>query len=248
MFLKLVKILLPSILVQFVLCNFAWAEDLLIKMKPADELKKSTEIEIELEFEPENAFQIEPEIKLNLEPLLFKLVDAEKNKIRLFFDPTKLQYFDELILEAKLKRKNYNGEADVKIKNIDFIADFSKSIDKGDIESSIEIVKNISDEPIPYIGISSANLLGPTTRIFSPEIFIAIGDLETYGFSLENCKEQIKINEASAELIKNNMLTASLNLEKMPENNQLDLEISVLVNNELVKKSVGSITLKDPVQ
>lgn len=243
------------VLLIFLSMNSVSAETFKIKVKGA-ELKNLTAVEFKLALEPANSFVIDENIKVfdlikaengNLaqipaqKRILFKVVDPVHNSIRIFFNqPNKI---NTLEIDGNLVRSNYSGEPNIKITEVNYISDFSLSIKTDKLKSQIEV--SSQDETLPYKGISKAEILGPKERIFSQTMFISIGDIETYGFNINEKINHFRINGEEARLIDGSIIAArlKLDLEEIPERLPITLEIEV--DNQTIRKEVGSIEFFD---
>ncbi len=220
------------------------AEDLKIKLK-GQALKKIAAFEIKLEYTPKDAFILEDNFKmsgtdlqvLNDSDLLFKTIDADNSLIRVFF--SKPLKSEELFINASLKRSNYTGHASVKIASINFIPDFSQELDPSQITSSIELLGE--EEPLPYMGITKAEILGPSERIFAKNMFISISNIETYGFTLNKSIKQPHINGQEAKFLNDKIIATNLRLDPLQQKSDLDITLELDVDGQTVIKKVGTI-------
>lgn len=241
------------LLLIFISINSAVAETFKINVK-GSELKNLTAIEFKLALDPVDSFVLDETVSVfdivkdsengNLaqvsaqKRILFKVVDPVHNSIRVFFNqPIKI---NALEIEGNLVRSNYSGEPHVAITEVNYISDFSLSIKSDKLNSKIEITSK--EDTLPYKGISKAEILGPKERIFNENMFISIGNIETYGFNINEKVNHFKINGQEARLIDGSIIAARLKLdssEETPESLPVNLEIEV--DNQTIRKEVGSI-------
>ena len=242
------KLLLIFLL--FVRASVAHAEIYTIELKSATELINLAAIEIQLETDPPAAFIIDENftveanhIKLQDNDLFFKVVDPKHSLIRIFFSDraAAVNPYVDISISGRLSRSNYSGDIETKIANIKYISDFARGIDTKKIESSIRVQKE--EEPLPFAGITKAEILGPKERIFSHNMFITIGNIETYGFSGNKSVSNVKVNGQDGKFINDNMVTANLNLEKIPPNGELEINLSIEIDGHIINKKVGLIKI-----
>ncbi len=222
----------------------AFAEDLKIKLK-GQGLKKIAAFEIKLEYEPKDAFILEDSFKmyasdsqeLSDADLLFKTVDIDNSLIRVFL--SKPLKSEELLISASLNRSNYTGQASAKIASINFIPDFSQELDPNQISSSLELIVN--EEPLPYMGISKAEILGPHERIFARNMFISISNIETYGFICNKSIKAPKINGQEAKFLNDKIIAANLKLDPLQQKSDLEINLELDVDGQTITKKVGTI-------
>ncbi len=221
------------------------AENFELSIESTKTLSNLAAIEIEFAFEPPS-YIIDKEFTINLPNVLFKTVDQSQSTIRVFFDKCLAeQEVSKLIqLSGKLTRLNYNGEIKTSIKNIRYISDFSKQINPKDIELKLNISKSAEDEALPYFGISKASILGPLQRMAFNPMLIAIGDIETYGFSLDKSVDELRINGVKARFVSDKIIAASLILDpEQIKSGHIDIELSVKVHGTELKKTIGTLEL-----
>ncbi len=225
----------------------ATAETFDICINSDRELRNLAALEIELAFEP-NSYLIGQEFSVTVPNVLFKTVDQSKSIIRVFFDG--LQQADatpkELHILGRLTRVNFNGEIKSSIKAIKYISDFSKLIDSKHIKSSISVSSGLEDAPLPYMGISNARLLGPSERMFFNPMMIAVGDIETYGFSFDKSVDEVTINGQKARFVTDNIVAITT---MIPSGiSELEVELGVKVHGSQFTKKLGAIKLIDMFQ
>ena len=226
------------------------AEDLKIKLK-GEGLKKIAAFEIKLEYEPKGAFVLEDSFKmfgndlqeLSDSDLLFKTIDTDNSLIRVFL--SKPLKSEELLINASLNRSNYTGQASAKIASINFIPDFSQELDPSQINSSLELIAN--EEPLPYMGISKAEILGPHERIFAKNMFISISNVETYGFNFNKSIKFARINGQEAKFLNDKIIAANLKLEGA-EQKDLEINLELDVDGQTISKKVGTISFIEAIK
>ena len=250
-----------SLLFLFALAFFVLplqAEEFRLKLH-GEELKKIAAVEIELEFEPKNTFVIDEEFSMHSsfalketgngaelcpdniiegeDTILFKTVDQNNSVIRVFFAKKPSQ--DELLFHGSLTRINYSGEAKARIKSVSLIPDFAEMVDSSNISSEIELLKNTIS--LPFMGISKAELLGPSKRIFSENMFVTIGNIETYGFTLNKSIRKPRINGQEAKFLTDEIIAVNLTLEKQELLNMIDIVLELDVDGQTISKTVDTI-------
>ncbi len=215
-----------------------------ISIKGSKQLSNLAAIEITFGFEP-NSFLVEKDFSVDLPNVLFKTVDQTHSVLRAFFNarPAGFAMPKEIHIKGKLSRVNYNGEIKSYIKSVKYISDFSKQINVNDIETTIVVNSGLEDEPIPYIGISSAKILGPSQRMSFNPLLIAVGDIETYGFTLDKSVTEVLINGQKARFVSDKIIAATIPIPADLVDGVMAVELSVKVHNTEVKKNLGSIKL-----
>jgi hypothetical protein len=234
------------------------AEEFRIKLH-GEELKKIAALEIELEFEPKNAFVINESFSMHSsfaltengngaelcpkniiegeDSILFKTVDQNNSLIRVFFAKKPSQ--DELLFHGSLTRVNYSGEAKASIKSVSLIPDFAETVDNSKISSGIELLKN--EFSLPFMGISKAELLGPNERIFSENMFVTIANIETYGFTLAKTIRKPRINGQEAKFLTDEIIAVNLTLKKEQPLDKLEILLELDVDGQTISKTVDTI-------
>lgn len=234
------------------------AEEFRIKLQ-GDELKKIAAFEIELEFEPKKAFMIDEEFSMHSsfeieatgngaelcpgniiegdDILLFKTVDQNNSVIRVFFAKKPSQ--NELMFHGSLTRVNYSGEAKASIKSVSLIPDFAETVDNSKITSKLELLKNTFS--LPFMGISKAELLGPHERIFSENMFVTIGNIETYGFTLNKSIRKPRINGQEAKFLTDEIIAVNLTLDKEQLLDKIEIVLKLDVDGQTISKTVDTI-------
>jgi hypothetical protein len=223
------------------------AETFDIALKSDKELRNLAALEIELGFEP-NSYLIASDFSIDMPNVLFKTVDQSKSIIRVFFDARAAgqELPREIHILGKLSRVNYNGEINASLKSIKYISDFSKLIDPKHIKSSITVTAGADDERIPYMGISNARLLGPSERMFFNPMMIAVGDIETYGFSFDKSVDEVTINGQKARFVTDKIVAITT---MIPSGiTELSVELAVKVHGTELRKNLGSIKLIEMFQ
>ncbi len=245
------------LLLSILLCLLpAQAEDLKIKLKGA-ELKKIAAFEIKLDYEPKETFVLEDSFtiyassgadsslkELAATDFLFKTVDVDNSLIRVFL--AKPLVDNEVLIKAKLKRSNYSGRATAKIAGINFISEFSQEVDASRINSSLELIEN--EEPLPYMGITKAEILGPHERIFAKDMFISISNVETYGFTFNKSIKHPRINGQEAKFINDKIIAVNLKLDPLLQRDKLDVTLELDVDGQTISKKVGTIEFIEAIK
>ncbi len=227
------------------------AEDLKIKLKGPG-LKKIAAFEIKLDYEPKDAFILEDSFKMfdaNSQELidsdlLFKTIDADNSLIRVFL--SKPLKSEELSINASLKRSNYTGQASAKIGSVHFISDFSQELDASQINSSLELIAD--EEPLPYMGITKAEILGPHERIFAKNMFISISNIEAYGFTVNKSIKSPRINGQEAKFLNDKIIAANLNLEGVLQRDNLEITLELDVDGQTISKKIGTIEFIEAIK
>lgn len=248
------------LLLLFFNTGIASAEDFEIRLK-GQELKKVSALEIKLGFEPKDAFKLEDGLTLHSildsenstveeilasiitlregNDILFKIVDSSENVLRIFL--AKALPSDELMIYGTLKRANYTGQASAKITEISYISDFSKELDSKKISSVLDLIPD-QEAALPFMGISKADILGPTERIFMDEMFVSIGNIETYGFALNKSIKAPRINGQEARFLNDDIIAANLKLDRSKlVNDELEIVLELDVDGQTISKNVGTI-------
>jgi hypothetical protein len=187
-------------------------------------------------------FNSEEPIALN-EKILYKMADSSNLLLRFFLvEPMNVK---EYLIKGNFSRANYSGKTVFDISGVDYVADFSTKFDKENLKTSLEIID--TDEVLPFLGISKAEIMGPAERIYSPEIFVTIGNIETYGFSMDEDISGLKINGVPAKLIHKQIVAASLLIDSK-ETREIPLVLELDVDNQHLKKEIGSLIIKEPIE
>lgn len=207
------------------------------------EIKNISAILIKLKISPANFFILDNDFEIegfSENDFLFKIVDPRNLILRVFFDENFIEKnLETLVITGSVDRKNYNGKLDLSIEDIQYISDFSKFIDPDLINSNIESYQ--SEDKLPFMGISKAEIYGPTKRVFYKSMDISISGIETYGFSIdEENLEELFINGTEAKLINNKIISSTLNLEEY-QLDELPIELEIHVKNRVIKKNLGKI-------
>ena len=214
------------------------AESFNIKLQGED-LKNVSALEINLGFEPKDAFIIDREFNIGSSETLFKTIDQDNSIIRVFFyKPPKVGLVN---IVGTLNRANYIGSASASIKDIKYISAFAKEVNPLEISSEIKISSD--KDVLPFMGITKAEILGPSERLYSSKMVIALTNIETYGFEFNKSIKKISINDSPAKFISNNIISATLDVSEIPFDNELELILKVEVDKNLIKKKVGVIKL-----
>ncbi len=240
--------------------NAAWAEDFDLKIR-GEAISKLAALEVQLAFEPEQAYVLAGDFKVlgsfydiavngtNLKTrvleteVLYKYVDPSSSLLRVFFlNPVASS---ELVIKGKLERSNYSGDIKVTIKDQSFISDFAQEVNSENLKA--EIFVDDSQENLPFIGISRAEVLGPKTRIKNGELVIAIGNIETYGFSLNQSIDSVKINGHKGTVVNEGIITSVIPVASIADLEELDLKLELEVDKRIIEKNLGSIALIDPI-
>ena len=78
-------------------------------------------------------------------------------------------------------------------------------------------------------------------------MLISIGNIESYGFNLNETVKNIKINDKNAELINDKIIIANLDFLEIPETRKIPIKLSLEVNGKTVQKSIDTIQLLDAI-
>lgn len=214
------------------------AENFSIKLK-GEELKKISALEIELDLEPNKVFVIDEELIIqNLDDLLFKTVDQNNSLIRVFL--AKPLENDELLLEGSLSRVNYSGKVEAKIASVTLIPDFAQEVDSSKIQTKLTL--SPSEEALPFMGISKAEILGPRERVFSENMFVSISNIETYGFTLAKSIRKPRINGQEAKFLTDEIIAVNLQLDPQTTGESLDIVLELDVDGKTISKTVDRIS------
>lgn len=238
----MVRLLLLAFFVSLFLKANAEVFD--IRIKSSRQLSNLAAVEIVFGFEP-NSFLVDKEFSVDLPNVLFKTVDQTHSILRAFFNarPPGYQMPKEIHITGKLSRVNYNGDIKTYIKSVKYISDFSKQINVNDIETTIEVKSGLDDESIPYVGISSARILGPSQRMSFNPLLIAIGEIETYGFTLNKSVDEVLINGQKARFVSDKIIAATVPIPAGLLDGLMPIELTVKVHDTEVHKNLGSIKL-----
>ena len=109
----------------------------------------------------------------------------------------------------------------------------------------MKIIKK--EEQLPFLGISKARIIGPNPRIYSKSMLISIGDIETYGFNLEDNLDAIYVNDVPAELINDKIIISTVSYDEFPESAKIPVTLSLEVSGKKVNKNIGSIDLLEAI-
>lgn len=233
---------LPVLFAVLILSSIpAFAEKFQITLK-GEALKNVAAVEIALSVTPPESLKIDKAFLSNTKTL-FKTVDQKHGLIRVLLAET---ISKDLSIEGKLNRINFKGEAKAAIKDIKFIAKLGKEIEEGSIVGLIDIQKE--DEILPFMGIVKGKILGPAERIFQNEMFIAITEIETYGFDFNKTVKNVKINGTEAKFLNGEIVAANLELAEMPYDNELEIILELEVQDKLIKKTIGRINLLESIK
>lgn len=246
------------ILILITLCQGAEADTYEIRVT-GRELPEVTAVELKLGVNPPGAYILDDDFQityissdsgalvsqeLNLsDKILYKLSDSSNLLLRFFLmEPIQAR---EYILRGNLKRGNFGGKSNLEIKAVDYIADFASGLDLNKLKTSVSV--KAVDDVLPFIGISKAEILGPDARIFSPEMFVVIGNIETYGFTLNQNIGSITVNGKPAKLIHGEVIAANLTLPSK-DVKHLPIVLEMEVDNRFIKKEIGSLKIKEPIE
>jgi hypothetical protein len=238
----------------FLTVSPAFADTYQIKISGQD-LVNVTAIEFKLKMDPPGSFVLEKDFELFYTPknssdliplhekILYKMADSSNLLLRFFLvEPLNVSQYT---IKGNFSRANYTGKAVLDIDSVDFVADFSTQFNKDRLISKFEILEE--SDPLPFVGISKAEIMGPPERIFSPEIFVTIGNIETYGFTLDEDISGLKINGVPAKLIHKQIVAASLQIESK-DIHEIPLVLELDVDNQHLKKEIGSLKIKEPIE
>ncbi len=237
----------------FLFLNIAAVEAETFKISVVgSEIKNLTAIELKLDIDPAESFVLEEQLEVfdwvknpqgELERqsaqarVLYKVADPVHNSIRVFFFYPNTVH--RLEIDGSILRSNYSGVASIKIKEINYISDFSLTVNPAKLNATFELTS--SEESLPYKGISKAEILGPKERIFNENIFVSIGNIETYGFKIDEKINKLRINGVEAKLIDNTIIAARLKLNINEVLESLPIVLEIEVDNQTVTKEVGVI-------
>ena len=247
------RILLPALLFLASM-NPVQAESYKVSLE-GDKLQGLAALELELVIEPKDSFLMDEEVKifcsdaknseeLKDEDLLYKFVDPQNSLVRLFFrEPLEAS---NLFIEGDIARTNFSGQADIKISEINYISGFGRDIEPEKIKAKINIDED--KDLLPFLGISKAEILGPTKVIYRPEIFVAITDIETYGFILGAKISKAKINGVYARIINNEIISSKFKLPQELSGKELEVILDLEVDNKTVNKSVGTLQIVEAIK
>lgn len=253
----MVKLFYSIFFLLLISLNTAWADDFILKISGTG-VDSLSALSIKLGIEPKKYCELDREITVNRQTF-FKNVDSQGSLINVSLRTSTanllntktvtavLKNNDSQFIEirGKIKRLNYTGKITPKILNTEFISDFAKELDPKLINTTISIVKE--DEILPFFGITKAKILGPNPRIYSKNMLISIGDIETYGFNLEKNITAVMVNNQKADLINKKMVIANIKVDEIPESSKIPIILSLTVAGKEVKKNVGTIDLVESV-
>jgi hypothetical protein len=227
----------------------ARADEFEIRLSGA-ELQHVTAINIELEILPAKQTRLEENLLISKNTrspsktnFIFKNVDQEHSSIKVFF--TRHIDFDEFKVTGVINRLNYSGPIEVKIKNINLVPDFGYDILAETVVDEVKITK--VDSKLPFMGVTEASILGPNPRIFTKTMFVAVGDIETYGFKLDDSIDSITINGNEASLINHEIIAGYVIMDQIPESKQMFLDVVFNTDSKKVAKRLGPVKLIDSI-
>lgn len=249
------KKFLLALISLFFVSSSAKADHFTVLLEGED-IKKTAVIDLKLNVEPKKSvtfneefyvITIDPETKERVfwkDKILFKFFSPINTSIKIFFNELVDQ--NQVFIVGTFERNNYSGPVDIILKRKHFIPDFNKDIDESMI--SAKIVANTQDDVLPYFGISKAEVLGPSERIYSPRMRISIGDIETYGFKLSGKISEARINGFQARIFDDKIISTFIELDQSVIDKDLEIELQLDVDNEVVKKTIGSIHIVEAIQ
>lgn len=221
-----------------------------------EDLKKIAVIDLKLNVDPKKSINfkeefyvitIDPETNEKIfwkEKVLFKYFSPINTSVKIFFRD--LLDSNKVYIVGAYERNNYSGEVEIILKKKHFIPDFNKEIKESSIKA--KIVADTDDDVLPYYGISKATVLGPKERIFSPSMRISIGDIETYGFKLSGKISEARINGKQARIFDDKIISTFIDIDKSSVDKDLSIELEIEVDNNMVKKTIGSIHIVEAIQ
>lgn len=231
------------------------AENFAILLQGED-LKDSAVIDLKLNVEPKKSINfkeefyvvtVDPETKEKSfwkDKILFKYFSPINTSVKIFF--SQLLDQNKVYIMGSYERNNYSGPVTINLKRKHFIPDFDKEVD--DSQVTAHIVANTDDDVLPYLGISKAKVLGPKERIYSPRMRISIGDIETYGFKLSGKISDARINGKPSKIFDDKIISTFIDVDKDDIDKDLDIELAIEVDNNFVKKTVGTIHIVEAIQ
>lgn len=207
----------------------------------SQELPKVAALEFQLQFKPIGSFAIGDLVEVfdksnNPVPVLFKIADSGNSLIRVFL----ADGFngDTLNIVGQLNRVNYRGELALAVASVNVLPDFGQSINKSFIKSRIEI--NKEENILQYMGISKATLIAPAQRLNANQVFVAIADIETYGFKLSR-QVKAKINGQAANIYDKAIIGAMIKVPAVQ--NSIDIVLELEVDNQVISKKIGLLVI-----
>ena len=233
----------------------AKADDFTVLLEGKD-LKNSAVVDLNLKVEPKKSVKFnETFYVITIDPktgkkevwddkVLFKLFSPINTSFKIFFNELLDQ--NRVYIVGSYERNNYSGDVDIRIEEKHFIPDFNKIVKESSIKA--KIIAETKDDVLPYLGISKAKVLGPAERIYSPRMRISIGEIETYGFDLSGKIKDARINGKPAKIFDDKIISTQIDLEESIIDKNLDIEVSLEVDNNIVKKTIGSIHIVEAIQ
>ena len=221
-----------------------------------EDIKKTAVVDLKLKVEPKKSVKfneeffvitVDPKTKEKFfwkDKVLFKYFSPINTSIKIFFRDLPDQ--DKVYILGSYERNNYSGPVDIILKKKHYIPDFNKSITENSIKANI--IANTDEDVLPYLGISKATVLGPKERIYSPRMRISIGDVETYGFKLSGKISEARINGKKAKIFDDKIISTFIELDESNIDKDLDIELELEVDNDMVKKTIGSIHIVEAIQ
>ncbi|MCH2227320.1 MAG: hypothetical protein MK033_06065 [Candidatus Caenarcaniphilales bacterium] len=232
------------ILIIFLLCSSEVRADEFLLNLSGPNLDKIAALKILLKIEPELSAELNEEISISGNEAFFVSVNKQASLINIFLK-NKAKAKSQINIHGKIDRKNYFNDIGLSVANIEYIADFSQEIDTSLISSRLKIIKK--EEQLPFLGISKARIIGPNPRIYSKSMLISIGDIETYGFNLEDNLDAIYVNDVPAELINDKIIISTVSYDEFPESAKIPVTLSLEVSGKKVNKNIGSIDLLEAI-
>lgn len=235
-------------------CNLAFAELYKVNIE-GENLKGLSALELKFILEPKDLVLLDEEIKIyssNVkntkteiprEEILFRFVDPQNSFVRVFFR----EAFDanNLVIEGQILRVNFSGQMNMSIAGVNYIPDFGRNISPEKIKASLSLIDD--RDILPFYGISKASILGPNSRTYREELYIAISDIETYGFSLGANAFKARINGEVARIINDEIVTAKIPVAKSFAGKNLDIFLEVDVDNKTISKKVGTLRIIESI-
>lgn len=216
----------------------AMAERYVVEINaPVKAMAKLAALQITLAFNPPESFVLKNYIVPSAGKFSYKTVDQKRSVLRMFFtEPVQTSKF---FIYGEAERGNYSGQTNVAIKDIKLIASFAQALAPENFEAKVYLSND--DEILPYVGITSAKIMGPSKRPFIKDFWVSIDDIESYGFDLDKSIDHISINGVKALLIDKHLVSAKLHLDEEPDSSKLDIELQIELGEKLISKKIGKI-------
>jgi hypothetical protein len=249
---------MPKIILLFLItvlsCNQAIAELYKVNFE-GESLKALSALELKFILEPKDFAMLDEEIKfynykdknnkveIPRKDILFRFVDPQNSFVRVFF--REAYDINNLSIEGKIIRVNFSGEMDMSIAAVNYIPDFGRNISPDKIKYNLTVTDD--RDILPFYGISKASILGPRSRTYRDQLYIAISDIETYGFSIGANAFKARINGVPARIINDEIVTAQIPIAKNLSGKSLDIVLEVDVDNKTISKRIGSLNIIESI-